>query len=118
MCASCLIFQLALRESQPSRAVPFGPSFVPSTLFTVAKMSSNTTSLFGQVLGEARKQRGLSPAALAAARELDCTFISQLELDKKHPFLLTLYQLGSGLRIAPSVLLRRVEKALKVRKAA
>lgn len=81
----------------------------------MAKINSDTTALFGQVLVEARKQRRMSQAALAVASELDRTFISQLELGKKHPSLLTLFQLGSGLGLAPSVLLRRVEHALKTK---
>ena len=80
-------------------------------------MSDDTIKAFGQVLQQTRKQLGMSQAGLALASGLDRAFISKLELGKKQPSLLTVFQLATALGLAPSGLLRRVERFMKLAKA-
>jgi transcriptional regulator with XRE-family HTH domain len=67
--------------------------------------------MFGEQLRKARKAAGLSQEALAFEAEVDRTYISQLENDKKSPTLDVLFRICAALGIAASELIARVEKS-------
>ena len=64
---------------------------------------------FGQVLREARRERGLSQEALAAESSVERNYISLLELGRNSVSLRVLFQLAAALQIPPSELVRRAE---------
>ena len=64
---------------------------------------------FGQVLREARKDRGMSQESLALTCGLDRTFISLLERGLRQPTLSSIFALAEALGTTPSVLLEGVE---------
>ncbi len=68
--------------------------------------------LFGDVLREARKQRGLSQEALAFESGYHPTYISQLERGKKSASLKTIMSIADALKTPGSDLLSRVETLL------
>jgi transcriptional regulator with XRE-family HTH domain len=66
--------------------------------------------LFGKVLRELRKQRGLSQEVLAFESGYHPTYIGQLERGKKNPSLRAIISLASVLGVLPSELIRRFEE--------
>ena len=66
-------------------------------------------TLFGKVLREVRKKRGISQESLALQSGLDRTFISLLERDLRQPTLSSIFQIAKALGIAPSELIKMVE---------
>lgn len=66
--------------------------------------------LFGVVLRQARKERGLSQEALAADASLERNYISWLECGRSSPTLRVIVKLCAVLDLPPSELLARVEK--------
>ena len=65
--------------------------------------------VFGQVLQEIRKERGLSQEQLGFESGYHRTYISLLERGQKSPSLNTIFQLAIALKVTPSEMLRRVE---------
>jgi transcriptional regulator with XRE-family HTH domain len=71
------------------------------------------SSTFGRVLREQRRARGLSQETLALDAGLDRTFISQLERGIRQPTLGTVWKLARVLGLAPSEIVRRMERATR-----
>jgi transcriptional regulator with XRE-family HTH domain len=79
------------------------------------KRRTATTSaedLFGKVLRELRKQKGVSQEALAFESGYHPTYIGQLERGKKSPSLRAIMRLATALSTPGSEILRRVETGL------
>ena len=68
--------------------------------------------IFGEVLQELRRERGLSQEEFGFECELHRTYISLLERGKRIPSLTTIIQLAMALRVPPSEIVRRVESRL------
>jgi len=66
--------------------------------------------LFGQVLRQFRRERGLSQEDLAFESGYHRTYISLLERGKKSPSLKTIFQLAIALNIQPSEIIDRIQK--------
>jgi transcriptional regulator with XRE-family HTH domain len=66
---------------------------------------------FGAALKSAREEAGLLQAQLAEKADLNSTYLSQLENNRKSPTLATYFRLCGVLGIKPSVLMKRVEEA-------
>lgn len=66
--------------------------------------------MLGEELKKAREAAGLSQEKLAFAAELDRTYISHLENDKKSPTLDVVFRICDALKIPASELIARVEK--------
>jgi transcriptional regulator with XRE-family HTH domain len=69
-------------------------------------------TLFGQVLRELRKERGISQENLAFESGYHPTYIGQLERGKKSPSLRAIISLAKALDTSGSEILRRVEALL------
>ncbi len=69
--------------------------------------------VFGQVLRDLRRGKGLSQESLAFECDLDRTFISLLERGLRQPSLKTLYKLAEALEMAPSDLITELENRLR-----
>ena len=67
--------------------------------------------MLGIELRKARKAAGLTQERLAFAANLDRTYISQLENDKKSPTLDVLFRLCEALGVSAAKLIARVERA-------
>jgi transcriptional regulator with XRE-family HTH domain len=78
----------------------------------VAK-ADDLAQAFGRVLRERRIAAGLSQEKLALEADVDRTFVSLLERGGRQPTLSTLWRLTEALGIAPSELVRSVEKLAK-----
>lgn len=65
---------------------------------------------FGAILAKARHDAGLSQEKLAFACGFHPTYVSQLERGVKTPTLGTVFKLSKALGIAPSDLVKEVEK--------
>lgn len=68
---------------------------------------------FGQVLKELRNEHGLSQQQLAFDSDLDRTYISLLERGLRLPTLGTVFRIAEVVKVTPSNIVARVEKALK-----
>ena len=66
----------------------------------------------GDVLREMRLQKGMSQEQLAVACDRHRTYVSLLERGKNSPSVRTLFMMAEALEVAPSTLLKRVEKKL------
>lgn len=66
-----------------------------------------TQRAFGVILQEERDTAKLTQEKLAAAADLDRTFIGELERGEKQPSLHTILQLASALNIAPGAMVNR-----------
>jgi len=76
-------------------------------------MSNEERSLliaFGKTLRKRRMKASLSQEKLALACGLDRTYISLLERGLRQPSLTTLFQIAKYLGVAPSSIVRDVEK--------
>jgi transcriptional regulator with XRE-family HTH domain len=71
---------------------------------------SSLLKVFGTVLREHRRQRGMSQEALALESDLDRTFISMLERGLRQPSLTTLFSLAAALNTQPSKLVAQTER--------
>jgi transcriptional regulator with XRE-family HTH domain len=65
--------------------------------------------MFGEVLREARETAGITQERLAFDAELDRTYISQLENDKKSPTLDVVFRICRALGVKASELIAQVE---------
>lgn len=75
-------------------------------------MPSPTDVVFGQVLQELRRRRGLSQEQLGFESGYHRTYVSLLERGKKSPSLNAVFRLARALRVLPSTMLRSVEVRL------
>jgi len=74
--------------------------------------SKTAEDLFGEVLREVRKKRGLSQEELAFKSGYHPTYIGQLERGRKSPSLRAIMSLSAALNTSSSELLSRVESLL------
>ena len=74
--------------------------------------------MFGAELKKARETAGLSQEKLAFEAEIDRSYVSLLENDKKSPTLDVLFRLCDALSIPASELIGRVEKTRRSTPAA
>ena len=72
--------------------------------------------MLGDVLRKARKDAGLTQEQLSYEAELDRTYISHLENDKKSPTVDVLFRIANALGVRASELLVRVEDSTKRRR--
>lgn len=72
--------------------------------------------MVGTELRNARTNAGLTQEELSFAAEVDRTYISQLEHDKKSPTLDVLFRICDALTISASDLIGRVEKSRAAKK--
>lgn len=68
-------------------------------------------TVFGKQLRKIREERKLSQEELAFHSKLDRTYISLLERGKRRPTLNTIFALAAALEVAPSDMVRLVERA-------
>jgi transcriptional regulator with XRE-family HTH domain len=68
--------------------------------------------MLGDVLKKAREDAGLTQETLAFEADLDRTYISQLEHDKKSPTLDALFRIAKALGTPASELVARVERKM------
>lgn len=66
--------------------------------------------MLGEQLKKAREEAGLSQEKLAFEAEVDRSYVSMLENDKKSPTLDVLFRICDALTIPASELIARVEK--------
>jgi transcriptional regulator with XRE-family HTH domain len=66
--------------------------------------------IFGKVLRELRENNSISQEKLAEYCDLDRTYISLLERGQRQPTITTIFKLAKALKIAPSELIKLVEK--------
>lgn len=71
---------------------------------------SNLATTFGQVLRQVREDSGISQEYLASECGLDRTYISLIERGQRNPTLKTVFALCAVLEVAPSMLIKRVER--------
>jgi transcriptional regulator with XRE-family HTH domain len=71
--------------------------------------------MFGEELRKAREAAGKTQEQLAFDAELDRTYISRLEHDKKSPTLDSLFRLCDALGISAATLIARVERSRRKR---
>lgn len=67
--------------------------------------------MLGDELRNAREKAGLTQEELAHRADVDRTYISMLENDRKSPTVATLFRLCEAMDASPSALIRNVEKA-------
>ena len=68
---------------------------------------------FGSTLKRLRKSRNLTQEGLALKSQLGPKTISLLETDQQEPLLSTLWTLAKSLGMAPSELMREIEKDVR-----
>ena len=73
--------------------------------------------MLGEQLKKAREDAGLSQEKLAFEAEVDRSYVSMLENDKKSPTLDVLFRIADALKIPASELIARVEKTRTVKAA-
>ncbi len=73
---------------------------------------SNLATTFGQVLRKVREDSGFSQEHLASECGLDRTYISLIERGQRNPTLKTVFVLSEALEVAPSTLIRKIERKL------
>ena len=66
--------------------------------------------MLGEVLREARNAAGMTQEELAYAAQVDRTYISQIENDKKSPTVDMLFRLCEAMNASPAKLIAKVEK--------
>lgn len=72
--------------------------------------NQSVDELFGRILRQFRRERGLSQEDLAFESGYHRTYISLLERGKKSPSLKTIFQLAKALNIEPSEIIVRIQK--------
>jgi transcriptional regulator with XRE-family HTH domain len=75
--------------------------------------SSGLEIEFGRVIRELRHETGLSQEALSFACGRHRTYVSLIERGKNSPSIKTVWLLAEALGVAPSEILRRVERGLE-----
>ena len=77
------------------------------------KHNQELTTVFGQVLAQARRRAGMTQEALAFECDLHPTYISQIERGIKSPTIRTLFKMADAMGIKPSSLVKSIEKHLQ-----
>ena len=72
----------------------------------------NIEKIFGLVLKDVRREKGLSQEELGFESGYHRTYISLLERGLRSPSLSTIYRLSASLGISPSELIKKVENKL------
>jgi len=67
--------------------------------------------MLGKELKKAREEAGLSQEKLGFEAEIDRSYVSMLETDKKSPTLDVLFRICDALKISASELIARVERS-------
>ena len=67
-------------------------------------------SAFGKVLRKLRERQNLSQEKLAEYCDLDRTYISLLERGLRQPTITTLFKIAEAIKVAPSEIIKQVEK--------
>ncbi len=70
----------------------------------------NVSGKFGQVVRYAREQQGLSQEQLAELADIDRTYVSMIERNKRKPTLEVAERVAVALNIKLSELIKRAEK--------
>jgi transcriptional regulator with XRE-family HTH domain len=70
---------------------------------------------FGQVIRDLRTKAGMSQEALSFACGRHRTYVSLIERGKNSPSINTLWVLADALGVAPSAVIRAVERRLRTR---
>jgi transcriptional regulator with XRE-family HTH domain len=79
----------------------------------MAAMAVKTVSVaFGRVLRDCRNQARVSQEALAAAAEVDRTYVSLLERGLRQPSLEILFRLSRALGVAPATMVSKTATLL------
>ncbi len=73
---------------------------------------SSLATTFGQVLRKVREDSGISQEHLASECGLDRTYISLIERGQRNPTLKTVFLISEALEVAPSTLIRKIERKL------
>jgi len=76
------------------------------------KSRTLTKSLFGEVLREIRKEKGLSQDDLSKTSGIDRTFISQIERGDSNPSIEYLLKISRSLDVKASDLILRLENKI------
>jgi transcriptional regulator with XRE-family HTH domain len=71
--------------------------------------------MLGAILRRARETAGLTQEQLALEANVDRTYISQLEHDKKSPTIQTLFRLCEAMQASPGQLISELERAIKIK---
>lgn len=71
--------------------------------------------LFGQVLRQLRRERGMSQEELGFESGYHRTYVSLLERGKKSPSLQTIFRLAKALRVEPTEMVERVQNGRMAR---
>ncbi len=71
-----------------------------------------TLIFFGKVIGDLRRNMGLSQEALAEKAGVHRTYVSQIERGLKSPTLAVLMKLAAALQVKPSKILESLEHTL------
>ncbi|MGK7344313.1 MAG: helix-turn-helix domain-containing protein [Candidatus Nitrospinota bacterium M3_3B_026] len=74
-------------------------------------MAKKLERVFGGVMRDLRKKRGLSQEELGFETGYHRTYISLLERGLRSPTLTTIFQLATALEVKPSEIIRQVESA-------
>jgi transcriptional regulator with XRE-family HTH domain len=72
--------------------------------------------MLGDELRKARQNAGLTQKQLAFDADLDRTYISQLENDKKSPTIDALFRIADALKVPASEIVARVERSRAARR--
>jgi DNA-binding XRE family transcriptional regulator len=104
-------FQASCRNRWRGRVFRPLPIIQPSN--HVRLIWSSVGSVLGEFPGKAREDAGMTQEKLSFEAELDRTYISHLENDKKSPTVDVLFRIADALGIRASDLLARVEKSQK-----
>lgn len=76
----------------------------------------DAATIFGQVLRELRKKKGLSQEALALECNLDRTYISLMERGLRQPSLSTILIVAIPLETSASLIVKLVEERVDLQK--
>jgi transcriptional regulator with XRE-family HTH domain len=76
-------------------------------------VSNKLINVFGKLIKEQRKAKGLTQQQVADYTGLDRSFLSELERGKMLPSLETFFKLAPVLKLKPAEFIEKIERALK-----
>lgn len=94
-----------MKKNQPTAPVSGRP-------FGTKTFDLNTARIFGEILREYRRAKGLSQEALAEITNLDRNHIGKIERGENLPTLGVLLRLARGIGVRPGILIDETEKLL------
>ncbi|WP_284035614.1 helix-turn-helix transcriptional regulator [Neobacillus sp. 114] len=74
-------------------------------------MRKDKAIYIGEVIKRIRSEKGLTQEELAHDSDLDRSYMSDLETNKKGPSLFTVFKLAKGLQIEPEDLVEEIKEA-------